>query len=137
MDLIPVQVPLDQTATGLWVPKGWGGEHCIVNDRDRGYCGKRLFFAAGRKASYHYHGDKHETFYVLSGTGTFLYCPADDNARFKGGVAYARERTYKPGDILTIPPSTPHRVIAATDTWLIEFSTFDAAADSIRLEKGD
>jgi quercetin dioxygenase-like cupin family protein len=133
-DVVPVQVPLDQPARGLWVPKGWGGEHVIVNDQEHGYCGKRMFFLAGLRFSYHYHDDKHETFYVLCGTGLLYFQPAAGAA---GRLAAARTRPYKPGDVLTIPPRTPHQIQAETDTQLIEFSMFDAAHDSYRLQKGD
>ena len=37
----------------IYVPKGWGYEHWIVNKKE--YCGKILFFKKGKRCSWHYH----------------------------------------------------------------------------------
>jgi quercetin dioxygenase-like cupin family protein len=130
-------IPISDPNKGLWVPKGWGGEHWIANDEEHNYCAKRLFVLAGKCFSYHYHEIKHETFYVISGRGSLLYAPHDDEARFRGMLENARERPMVPGDVIIIPPSSPHRVIAHEDLWIFEASTFDRDEDSIRLVKGD
>jgi len=49
----------------IYVPKGWGYEHWIVNKKE--YCGKILFFKKGKRCSWHYHKLKDETFYIQSG----------------------------------------------------------------------
>ena len=47
------------------VPKGWGSELIFAtNDK---YCGKFLNFNEGAKFSMHFHAEKDETWYVLSG----------------------------------------------------------------------
>ena len=42
-----------------FVPKGWGYEKWICNTSE--YCGKLLFFAKGKRCSWHYHLLKDET----------------------------------------------------------------------------
>lgn len=130
-------LPLGERSTGLWVPKGWGGEHWIVNDEEHDYCAKRLFVAAGKQFSYHYHPIKHETFYVISGAGLLYYANPEDSERERRHVAHAKQRPLVPGDILTITPGTVHRVRADEDLWIFEASTFHREEDSIRVEKGD
>ena len=58
------------------VQKGWGYEKWICNSEK--YCGKLLFFNAGKKCSYHYHKIKDETFYVQSGELKMTYGYRDD-----------------------------------------------------------
>ena len=43
-----------------FVPKGWGFEKWIVNNEE--YCGKLLYFAKGKRCSWHYHVLKDEVF---------------------------------------------------------------------------
>jgi len=130
-------IPLENRNTGLWVPKGWGGEHVIVNDKENNYCAKRLFIAAGKQFSYHYHNIKHETFYIMSGCGLLYYAKPTDEAAVRNNVANARQLPLTPGTILTIPPGLVHRVAADEDLWIFEASTFHREEDSIRVEKGD
>ena len=47
-----------------FVKKGWGYEKWIVN-KDL-YCGKLLFFNAGKKCSWHYHVKKDEKKHPLT-----------------------------------------------------------------------
>ena len=120
---------------GIWVPKGWGGEHVIVNDEENNYCAKRLFVAAGRRFSYHYHEIKHETFYVVAGEGDLWTQPLAKQEEFP---LAPRDRTIlEPGVIKVIPQTLIHQVIAKTDLWIFETSTFHRDEDSVRIEKGD
>lgn len=130
-------VEINKVHKGWWVPKGWGGAHVIVNKESRGYCAKRLFIFAGKCFSYHYHEVKHETLYIVSGRGCLLYAPNDDEARFRGMLENATVRELVVGDVITIPPSTPHRIAATEDMWIFETSTYDNPRDFIRLVKGD
>ena len=57
-------------------PKGWGHEKWIVNEEK--YCGKLLFFKAGKRCSWHYHKIKDETFYVQSGELMVIYGDDED-----------------------------------------------------------
>ena len=59
-----------------FVPKGWGFEKWIVNCEQ--YCGKLLYFAKGKRCSWHFHKLKDEVFYVQSGKILVKYSDNDD-----------------------------------------------------------
>ena len=123
--------------SGLWVPKGWGGEHWIVNDKANNYCAKRLFVAAGKQFSYHYHKIKVETFYVMSGSALLLFAMPGDQENMRADTAHARIRDLNEGEIIHVTPGMVHRIFARRDTWIYEASTYHMDEDSIRVEKGD
>jgi quercetin dioxygenase-like cupin family protein len=109
------------------VEKGWGRELWIHNDEK--YCGKLLFFKAGKKCSLHYHVLKHETFYVQSG-----------RLWVKLGTCNSSEYSIHlltPGMSLEIAPGVVHQMTAIEDVELFEFSTQHFDEDSYRLIKGD
>ena len=111
-----------------FVPKGWGFEKWIVNNEH--YCGKLLYFAKGRKCSWHYHKIKDETFYIQSGLIKLLYSDGDN-------LELANVIFLQKGDKFHIYPGLRHQMIALEDTELFEFSTQHFDEDSYRLEKGD
>jgi len=116
------------TSSIKFVPKGWGFEKWIVNNEE--YCGKLLYFAKGKKCSWHYHKLKDETFYIQSGTIKLLYSDDDD-------IEKANEITLKKGDNFHIYRGLRHQMIALEDTELFEFSTQHFDSDSIRVVDGD
>ena len=59
-----------------FVSKGWGYEKWIVNKSE--YCGKLLFFNAGKKCSWHRHEIKDEVFFLQSGRMIVRYSDQDD-----------------------------------------------------------
>lgn len=107
------------------VEKGWGYEIWIHNDEK--YCGKLLFFKAGKKCSLHFHKLKHETFYVQSGK---LDCTFIENEVVEKVIL-------SPGDIKEIHPGLIHQMCALEDTVMFEFSTQHFDEDSHRLKPGD
>jgi mannose-6-phosphate isomerase-like protein (cupin superfamily) len=109
------------------VIKNWGKEVIIVNNKD--YCGKILEFKAGSKFSMHFHKNKHETFFVLKGTGKMKCIKTEDASIYEFELI--------PGTILEIEPLSPHQVFAETDMKIIEFSTHHEDSDSYRVFKGD
>jgi len=111
-----------------FVPKGWGFEKWIANNKD--YCGKLLYIVKGRKCSWHYHVLKDETFYVQSGKIKLLYSDEDD-------LINALEVILCPGDKFHIYRGLRHQMIALQDTELFEFSTQHFDEDSIRIIRGD
>lgn len=111
-----------------FVPKGWGFEKWIVNSEE--YCGKLLYFAQGRKCSWHYHKLKDETFYIQSGSIRLLYSD-DDN------IELANETILKKGDKFHIYRGLRHQMVAIEDTELFEFSTQHFEEDSYRVIQGD
>ena len=72
-----------------FVPKGWGFEKWIVNTEE--YCGKLLYFAKGKKCSWHYHKLKDETFYIQSGKILLKYSDSDDISDAKEEMEFVWE----------------------------------------------
>ena len=110
------------------VPKGWGYEKWIVNNEL--YCGKLLFFNAGKRCSWHYHKNKDETFYIQSGEILLIYGEEDD-------IEKAKMTILKPGDKFYVYPGLRHQMQARSDTELFEFSTQHFDEDSNRVIPGD
>lgn len=108
--------------------KGWGYEKWIVNKKE--YCGKMLFFLAGKKCSYHYHKIKNETFYLQSGRMIVKYS-------YEDSLEAAKEIILEAGQKFYIPQNLRHQMIAITDCELFEFSTEHFESDSYRIVKGD
>lgn len=108
-------------------PKGWGEEVWLINT-DK-YCGKLLKFKKGAKFSDHYHINKDETWYVLEGSLELRYYNLANADRLV--------KKLKPGDVVHIPPSTPHQLVALEASTIIEVSTTHEEADSYRIGKGD
>ena len=111
-----------------FVSKGWGFEKWIVNTEE--YCGKLLYFAKGKKCSWHYHKLKDETFYIQSGKILLKYSDDDE-------IVDANEIILNKGDKFHIYRGLRHQMFALEDTELFEFSTQHFDEDSHRLEKGD
>lgn len=111
-----------------FVPKGWGFEKWIVNNEE--YCGKLLYFAKGRRCSWHFHKLKDEVFYVQSGRVLVKYSEND-------GIEDATEIVLSRGDNFHVYRGLRHQMLALEDTELFEFSTQHFDSDSYRIIKGD
>lgn len=116
------------TSSIKFVPKGWGFEKWIVNNEE--YCGKLLYFAKGKKCSWHYHVLKDETFYIQSGKILLKYGDSDD-------MAFAHEIVLGRGDNFHVYRGLRHQMYALEDTELFEFSTQHFDSDSYRVISGD
>jgi quercetin dioxygenase-like cupin family protein len=110
------------------VPKGWGFEKWIVNNKE--YCGKLLYFVKGKKCSWHYHDLKDETFYIQSGKILLRYSEEDD-------LIISDELILEKGDKFHVTRGMRHQMQGLEDTELFEFSTQHFESDSIRIIKGD
>jgi len=110
------------------VDKGWGWERWIVNKKE--YCGKLLFFEAGKRCSWHYHKIKDEVFYLQSGKMIVKFSEEDD-------LDKAQELILNPGENFYIYTGLRHQMIALEDSELFEFSTQHFDSDSYRIIKGD
>jgi mannose-6-phosphate isomerase-like protein (cupin superfamily) len=109
------------------VKKGWGHEEIwATNDK---YCGKMLHFEAGKKFSMHFHAQKDETWYVLSGR---FYVITIDTL-----TAQKHMKEIAAGDVHQNPPLVPHRLICIEAGTIIEVSTPDSVEDNYRVEPGD
>ena len=111
-----------------FVPKGWGFEKWIANNEE--YCGKLLYFAKGKKCSWHYHNLKDETFYIQSGKILLRYSDSDE-------IETSKELILEKGDKYHIYRGLRHQMLALDDTELFEFSTQHFDSDSIRVINGD
>src|SRR5271154_6867647 len=91
-------IPLDSLPT---TTKTWGREELIYNDL---YCMKLLVYTRkGIASSLHYHNKKTETFIVTSGRFRIELGKDDWSA------PYTIE-DYAPGESITLPPRTAHRI---------------------------
>ena len=111
-----------------YVSKGWGYEKWIVNKSE--YCGKILFFAKGKKCSWHYHQIKDEVFYINKGKLAVFYSYDDD-------LCDAKEVVLEEGDNFHVAVGMRHQMKALEDTQMFEFSTQHFDSDSYRVIKGD
>ena len=108
--------------------KGWGYEKWIHNSSE--YCGKILFFNAGKKCSWHYHKIKDEVFYVQRGSILIKFSWQDE-------IANASEILLRVGESFHVPQGLRHQMKAVEETELFEISTTHFDSDSIRIVKGD
>ena len=111
-----------------FVPKGWGFEKWIVNCEE--YCGKLLYFAKGKRCSWHHHKLKDEVFFIQSGKILVKFSDYDD-------IDLAEEKMLFKGDKFHVYRGLRHQMIALEDTELFEFSTQHFDSDSHRIIKGD
>jgi mannose-6-phosphate isomerase-like protein (cupin superfamily) len=111
------------------VDKGWGRE-VIFADTQK-YAGKLLQFGKGNKMSLHFHRDKDETWYVLSGQFSLNTLDMEN--------AEMLTRGFNEGDCLHLPPFSPHQLECLSDGGgtIIEVSTPDDSADNYRIAPGD
>ena len=110
--------------------KNWGHERWIVNKPE--YCGKILHFRESTQCSIHYHNEKDETFYLLSGKLKIRYSDQDfKRESYSDGVEY---RILYPGETFHVYPGLRHEIYAYEDSDLLEISTFHKEEDSIRLK---
>lgn len=116
------------TSSIKFVSKGWGFEKWIVNNEE--YCGKLLYFAKGKKCSWHYHVLKDETFYIQSGKILLKYGDSDD-------MSFSHEIVLERGDNFHVYRGLRHQMCALEDTELFEFSTQHFDSDSYRVISGD
>ena len=109
------------------VEKGWGSEEIwATNDR---YCGKLMHFHTGARFSMHFHAEKDESWYVLSGRFTVIVI----------NTANASQTEYElgAGDTWHNPPLLPHQIVCIEAGTVIEVSTPDSVEDNYRVAKGD
>ena len=113
---------------GECVPKGWGEEIIIANNKD--YCGKVLVFNDSGKFSMHYHMIKDETWYVEKGRFVYRWIDTD--------TAEVMENLLKPGDVVRQRPGQPHQLECLNGGGRIfEVSTEHKDSDSYRVMPGD
>lgn len=110
-----------------FVKKGWGHE-LIWATTDK-YCGKMLSFDEGAKFSMHFHREKDESWYILSGEFLVHWI----------NTLNADVITTKlvEGDTWHNEPLLPHQVECVKAGVIIEVSTPDSVEDNYRVRPGD
>jgi mannose-6-phosphate isomerase-like protein (cupin superfamily) len=110
-----------------YVKKGWGHELIwATNDK---YCGKIMKFDRDAQFSMHFHAEKDETWYVLSGQFVVSYIDTKN--------ASIHEQFLDVGDVWHNPPLLPHQLRCITEGSVMEVSTPDSVEDNYRVMKGD
>lgn len=108
-------------------PKGWGSEFIWAsNDK---YCGKFLHFKKNAKFSMHFHAEKDETWYVLSGQFRVIWIDTTDSTQHQVEL--------NQGDVWHNRPLLPHQLICLHEGTVIEVSTPDSIQDNHRIWPGD
>lgn len=110
-----------------FVKKGWGHE-LIWATTDR-YCGKLLKFNKDAKFSMHFHAEKDESWYILSGVFLIKFIETSD--------ASIHDTILREGNIWRNRPLQPHQVICLEEGTIIEVSTPDSVEDNYRVFPGD
>lgn len=109
------------------VEKGWGSELIwVTNDK---YCGKFMNFKQGAKFSMHFHKEKDEAWFVLTGKFLVTWIDTED--------ASEHVKELNEGDTWHNPPLVPHRITCLEEGTVIEVSTPDSVEDNYRVAKGD
>lgn len=103
------------------IEKPWGYE--LIWAETPKYVGKVLCITAGHSLSRQYHVVKEETLLLQSGEMILEVGGSEDRTTI----------TMKPGDVFHVTPGTIHRMIAVSDTEVVEVSTPELD-DVVRLE---
>ena len=110
-----------------FVEKSWGGEFIFANNSK--YCGKILTFTKDSMCSMHFHSEKDETWYVLSGEFIVKYINTE--------TAEQNETKLTTGDIWRNLPLFPHQIICIEEGVIVEASSPDNEYDIHRIIPGD
>jgi mannose-6-phosphate isomerase-like protein (cupin superfamily) len=109
------------------VAKGWGSEDIwVTNDK---YCSKFMNFKKGAKFSMHFHSEKEETWYVMS--GKFIVFWIDTK------TAKIDSQALIPGNVWHNEPLLPHQLFCEEEGTILEVSTPDSVEDNYRVLPGD
>jgi mannose-6-phosphate isomerase-like protein (cupin superfamily) len=109
------------------VEKGWGHEEIWATNEK--YCGKFMHFNRGSKFSMHFHSDKDETWYCLSGKFTLRWIDTTTAEIF--------EEEFLPKHTWRNQPKIPHQLICHEAGTIVEVSTPDSVEDNYRILPGD
>lgn len=110
-----------------FVEKGWGSEFIFATNEK--YCGKLLNFKKDARFSMHFHSQKDESWFVLSGQFVVICINTKDSSQYKIEL--------KAGDTWHNPPLLPHQIICIEEGTIVEVSTPDSVEDNYRVLPGD
>lgn len=109
------------------VEKGWGYENIWVSNDH--YCSKFMHFDEGAKFSMHFHDQKIESWYVLSGKFLVKWINTKD--------ATEDSLILNVGDVWHNNRLEPHQLICEKEGTILEVSTPDSVEDNYRVRPGD
>ena len=129
MSNVIVEVPYysEETRLSGSVEKGWGSEYIFASTNQ--YCGKLMNFNTGAKFSMHFHKDKDESWYVLSGKFIVLWIDTK--------TAEQKQTELIVGDTWRNSPCEPHQLLCVEAGTIVEVSTPDSVEDNYRVLPGD
>jgi len=109
------------------VEKGWGFEDIWVsNDL---YCSKFMHFNKGARFSMHFHDEKIETWYVMSGRFLVIWIDTADST--------IDSKVLEKGDTWHNDRLQPHQLYCEEEGCILEVSTPDSIEDNYRVMPGD
>lgn len=109
------------------IDKGWGHEDIWVSNEK--YCSKFLHFKKGAKFSMHFHDEKQESWYVISGAFTVFWIDTAD--------ASISSTSLTKGDVWHNNRLQPHQLYCEEEGVILEVSTPDSIEDNFRVMRGD
>ena len=109
------------------VEKGWGFEDIWVSNDY--YCSKFMHFNKGARFSMHFHDEKIETWYVISGKFIVRHINTAD--------ASVSETVLSKGDVWHNNRLQPHQLYCEEEGCVLEVSTPDSVEDNYRVAPGD
>lgn len=109
------------------VEKGWGHENIWATNEK--YCGKLLHFKNDAKFSMHFHREKDETWYILTGKFIVYWIDTSNAQKFSMEL--------RPGSVWRNKPLLPHQLECIEEGTIIEVSTPDSVEDNYRILPGD
>jgi mannose-6-phosphate isomerase-like protein (cupin superfamily) len=109
------------------VEKGWGYENIWVSNDH--YCSKFMHFNEGARFSMHFHDQKIETWFVMSGKFLVKWINTKD--------ATVDSLLLRSGDTWHNDRLQPHQLICEEEGTILEVSTPDSVEDNYRVMPGD
>ena len=113
------------------INKPWGYEEII--EENEYYVVKKLVINAGKRLSFQYHREKHETLVLFTGEVKMTISEPGHASGSNPQKVRTEDHAMNPGFYQVITPNTIHRIEAIKDSVIIECSTTELE-DVVRLE---
>ncbi|MHA2010071.1 MAG: cupin domain-containing protein [Candidatus Hodarchaeales archaeon] len=119
-----------QNAPVYVAEKGWGKEVWMENRQEPSLCFKYMMLEHNKRCSLHYHLEKDELFFVISGSMMFIWIDPETSEE--------KHLELRSGDSVFVPKGLAHQFggVSEKSCHFIELSTFHADEDSYRVRPG-